>query len=393
MTRALSTVAAVALLAAGAWWLLSTMAGLEAAGPAPDVDARLLEGSAATAAALAEAGDKPDPVTFSMELQGRPTMVAGARRQLTVDSAWGGVLEVLNQYLPGDPEAAPTAHVTMNGLGGAASITNEGGETGTGIQVNEPHEHEPGDPPPEWWPPEWPPGEWAGTYLPFVVSVGAGAGETDSARVGVWLRDIYALTPSYSTWLDEAVLVYTGGFELAAQATLTNVFARGYRSQHPPANRQTMDFTDLRGNEEWVGDENSIITVTATGPGGISLSAQGNMGYSGEVALGPNPFYYTAGFTVNNFPDQGAVYAQVSGLDTQAAADVWYAPSPDPANVPNVHQPNWSRSIEDADEHLIRVSLAGGTLNIRRDGTPMVGGRGFSVGVRKPYIVTLVPQP
>lgn len=401
MTRALSTVAAVVLLAAGAWWLLSTMAGLEAAGPAPDIDARLLEGSAATGAALDAAGERPDPVTFSMTVNGG-TLMAGARRNVTLGAAWSGVLEVPDQVANKAliMTHAETSSVMMSGLGASAAVANGGG----------PEQSTHGT----WYDSigivEDPPGEFRTRYeiyLPFTVSVSTGE-DNDSQFFWLYCGEIVAesMDPMWAaldpSWLPPNVPV-VNDIAVNVAATLTNVFVRGYRSEHPPSSRQTMDWSDLRGNEEFYANENSAITVTATGPGGISLSANGNMGYGGETALGPNPWMFSFGFQINSFPEADTIYARVSnpafnlGMADLSLLSLWYAGTelgadraPDQSTS---ESKKWSQFEADATAAKVHVLNSGGAA-IRREATGSVPSPlAWSTWCYAPVVATFVPQP
>jgi hypothetical protein len=339
--------------------------------------------------------DDYGPVTFEQTWEAQP--VAGAKRDVAVNSAWGGVLEVLNQAAISSTLEADTATVSLSGMGGAASVINGGGEVGaeTAAHRGAPVEHDPEDPP---YDPGDPGQRWWGCYLPFEVTVSAPGmpGDTDTAVVFVWAGDdfIYGWSPGLP---DDANVVTSGVLQVTAAATLSNVYVRGYRQGLTVSGRQRMDATDFRGLEQWYANENSEVTVTATGPGGLSLSANGAYGsYASETALGINPFTVTAGFGINRFPTT-EVLAEVSDItlgevETRNAPSLWYAPTVTPGSTPSGVPANWSRLESDADAHKVRVDR-NPALNIRRTGTILGSARSYGVTIRAAYEGSLIYSP
>jgi hypothetical protein len=324
------------------------------------------------------------PVVFSQTVE---APMSGAKRDVSVSSAWGGVLEAPNQGVGFDTliNTSPCQAASLTGLGATASVAGYnvvagGGNLWRGDAVN----------------PGWP--VLYGLYWAFQVTVSAG-GDSDSSIIAMWVHDFEegeTLAENNGDLPEEAIIV--DSLAVTAAATLSNVYVRGYRQGLTVSGRQRMDATDFRGLEQWYANENSEVTVTATGPGGLSLSANGAYGsYASETALGINPFSVTYAFTVNSFPTTEPL-ARVSSItlgdvEIGSAPTLWYAPSVTPGSTPSDVPANWSRLETDADAHKIRVDCAAGQAEMRRDGTALSASRSYSELIRAAYAGRVVFLP
>ena len=109
----------------------------------------------------------------------------------------------------------------------------------------------------------------------------------------------------------------------------------------------TMDWSDLSSIDKWYADETTTVTVTASGPGGISLSATGSLGYTpgAEVEIGSS-YILSAAIGMNNAPTASTPYARISNINwggtaVNAIPDL-YNPG-DAGGIPSVDISPWSR--------------------------------------------------
>ncbi len=281
--------------------------------------------------------------------------LAEAKTQVTLPAqVWSCTLEVCNQSkCVGLWLNAPTYRVGFGALGGSISILNTNGVDNTGaLFVGTPREHEPDDPPPEG---ELPDGPWWGVYWPFLLSVGAGS-SSQHQYYGLYLMDAYG--GSWGPTPPDVYELEADSLSIGIAITVSGIKGKRYTSV-TPRHVNELSFHERAGGDKWYADQDSQVTVTATGPGG-TLQASGPLTGAGEeVDLGAN-WASTFAFNVYRYHYAGVVYARCADwCDTQGAVDLsnldLYSPG---ADAPDSDEPEWGRT--QTDENCARIGNDGG---------------------------------
>ena len=291
---------------------------------------------------------KTDPAEFRCELrppQEVPAAMA-ARTAVGMGLIWNGTLEILDLSDVKRHSAAGGASVQFGSLGAGVTL-----EVTAGIV---PVAHESGLPMHHWY-----------AYVDASVHVPGeplcGACARIAPYLGAWEADVpdEELDPDCTPLQGDSV-------ETCVSLAVSGVYLKRGRTASPPANRQTMDFTDLDARDTWCADAGSEVTVTVIGSG-VDLCVSGSLGLQEgqEVEIGAN-FGLGIGLALNCAPSPNTVYARVSDIrwgDTPVGGDaVDLYNTGDTGYVPNATvAPGWSRVQNTGNCYHVR---AGNTIEI-----------------------------
>lgn len=250
---------------------------------------------------------------------------------------WNGTLEVVNQERGGFVASAQAGALSMWSLGGGANVENYSRDYEQPYNCyGPPQQHTSTGQLEDWW----------GYYEPFIISVSA-PDDSDTVQVYLWVTDEFRGAPGPPFLPDGAIVV---GPDLAVDVSMTvsGLYLRRSRVTSKPDDRQLMDWNDQRAIDLWYADDASTVTVTATGPGGISLSATGSLGYTPgqEVEIGTS-YILSTGIMLNYAKTANVVYARISNLcwgntPVNLSNLDLYRPG-DGAGIPSADISPWSR--------------------------------------------------
>ena len=279
---------------------------------------------------------KPKPVTWTGKIKPPEALQMPAKTQVTMGEIWNGTLEVVNQYLsyPGFQTAAQTSSVAIGSLGGGVSVVNGGGWM-SGQET--------------WVYYEWVSGgpldpKIFNCYLPFVVTASC-AGDMESQLVYLYIGQVELASASPAL---PAGATTVSSLAIDVSLSVSGLYLKRGRSASVPPDRQVMDWSDLNASDAWYADDSTTVTVTATGPGGINLSATGSLGYTPgqEVEIGSS-YILSAAISMNNAPTASTPYAAITGINwggtTINAVKDLYNPG-DADGIPSVDISPWSRT-------------------------------------------------
>ncbi len=280
--------------------------------------------------------DRPKPVTITRKFKPPKEALMAAKTGVSMGEIWNGTLEVLNQYLswPGFQQAAQTSSMALGSLGGSVSVVNGGGWM-SGQET--------------WVYYEWVSGgpldpKIFNCYLPFVVTASC-AGDLESQLVYLYIGQVELASASPAL---PAGATTVSSLAVDVSLSISGLYLKRGRSASVPPDRQVMDWSDLNASDAWYADDSTTVTVTATGPGGINLSATGSLGYTPgqEVEIGSS-YILSAAISMNNAPTASTPYAAITGINwggtTINAVKDLYNPG-DADGIPSVDISPWSRT-------------------------------------------------
>jgi hypothetical protein len=297
---------------------------------------------------------------------------------VTLDTAWNGTLEVLNQFGDGTP---PTDLVRAEAFGGLADIVSNG------VWVGPPREHGSGDDPPD---------EWIANYYRYLVTVLAPPAvgpDTTTIEVFLWNGDSLVPGPTGVLPIPAGGVVIEGtGFSGDFAMSITDLTIHGNATDATPAERGFLWFGDRTFSEAWFSTVDTTVTVTFTGAWG-ELSATGIIGFTpGEILFGTNVAVITT-MAADHFISAGSIINRISNLSWDLASTSLdnldlFKPGDAGGIVDSDNAPGWSRIASVADR--ARVSNIGG-MAMFAEGA-FVSSTTWTGKIFAPFLVTFKPN-
>jgi hypothetical protein len=247
----------------------------------------------AEARTAAEIERMPPSAPYTRVYQPPEGLQMPAKSQVTMGEAWNCTLEALNQDDNGSISSAPLKSMAAWGIGGTVLVANGGNVS---------------------------PSPSAGgfiiaggrLYYPYVVSLIAGG----TTQYLYYLLDIgvgIGPLPEDNTPHPDAAAVTS--MDVDFSLSLQGFYLKSERTATVYPDRQTMDWSDLSGDERWYAGPTTTADVTVTGPDGRTLTSSTPLYIpeGDEIEIGSS-YAFGARITLNRAPVAGVPYATVRDI-------------------------------------------------------------------------------
>jgi len=217
-----------------------------------------------------------------------------ARTQVTMGEAWNCTLEALNQDDDKYIASAPLKHMSAGSIGGTVLVSNDGNLLPGSASA----------------------GGWfldgGRMYYPFMVTLIAG-GVTQKLYYGLDIGSGVGPPPQNNNPHPDWVAVTS--MDVDFSLSLQGFYLKSERTATVYPDRQTMDWSDLSGDERWYAGPTTTADVTVTGPDGRTLTSSTPLYIpeGDEIEIGSS-YAFGATITLHRAPVAGVPYATVRDI-------------------------------------------------------------------------------
>jgi len=235
----------------------------------------------------------PPSAPYTREYQPPEGLSMPAKTQVTMGEAWNCTLEALNQDDDKYIASAPLKHMSAGSIGGTVLVKNDGNIY-----------------------PSPSAGGWfldgGRMYYPFMVTLIAG-GVTQTLYYGLDIGSGVGPPPQNNNPHPDWVAVTS--MDVDFSLSLQGFYLKSERTATVYPDRQTMDWSDLSGDERWYAGPTTTADVTVTGPDGRTLTSSTPLYIpeGDEIEIGSS-YAFGATITLNRAPVAGVPYATVRDI-------------------------------------------------------------------------------